>query len=146
MPGRDSNKTVRVPSPAAESLSSRAGSPLPTANGERVEENLPPTGDIDQQAKGVAEAKDGSAHPNSSAAIVVGDNSADDISGISGVANVSSTLSRAISSVSNVEDEKWWKSVYDKDPDFNNWNNGGKIILLLQILCHADLIGDKTGK
>eukprot|EP00562_Extubocellulus_spinifer_P008772 CAMPEP_0178490870 /NCGR_PEP_ID=MMETSP0696-20121128/11113_1 /TAXON_ID=265572 /ORGANISM="Extubocellulus spinifer, Strain CCMP396" /LENGTH=2342 /DNA_ID=CAMNT_0020118713 /DNA_START=453 /DNA_END=7481 /DNA_ORIENTATION=- len=143
MPGRDSSKAVRVPSPAAESLSSRVGSPLPTANGERVEENLPPTGDIDKQAKGVGEAKDGSAHPHSSAVIAVKGNRPNDASG-NVVANVSSTLSCASSSVSNMEDEKWWKSVYDKDSDFNNWNNGGKIILLLQILCHADLIGDKT--
>ena len=47
---------------------------------------------------------------------------------------------------SDLEKEKWWKPVHDKtgDDDFNDMREGGKIVLLLQILAHADLIGDKV--
>ena len=47
---------------------------------------------------------------------------------------------------SDVEEEKWWKPVHDKtgDDDFNDIREGGKIVLLLQILAHADILGDKV--
>ena len=48
--------------------------------------------------------------------------------------------------MSDVEEEKWWKPVHDKtgDDDFKDMRESGKIVLLLQILAHADLIGDKV--
>ena len=47
---------------------------------------------------------------------------------------------------SDLEKEKWWKPVHNKtgDDDFKDVREGGKIVLLLQILAHADLIGDKV--
>ena len=47
---------------------------------------------------------------------------------------------------SDLEKEKWWKPVHNKtgDGDFKDVREGGKIVLLLQILAHADLIGDKV--
>ena len=42
----------------------------------------------------------------------------------------------------------WWRSFADKavknDLDINAIENGGKIVLLLQIIAHCDLIGDKV--
>ena len=37
--------------------------------------------------------------------------------------------------------ESWWEQVFQRNPDMGDVLNGGKIVLLLQILAHADLIG-----
>ena len=110
-----------------------------TTCNERESDNTPTPGNacIAKQGEG------GMTFPSSKAADAIEGNGTDDVT----TANMSSTVSSATrtSSVSNPEDEeKWWKSVYEKNPDFNDLNAGGKLILLLQILCHADMIGDKV--
>lgn len=40
--------------------------------------------------------------------------------------------------------EKWWESVYRRHPSMSDIQNGKKIELLMQILAHADLIGEKV--
>lgn len=45
------------------------------------------------------------------------------------------------------ERENWWARVHEKNPDLDGkwgWESGYKIVLLLQILCYADMIGDKV--
>jgi hypothetical protein len=37
--------------------------------------------------------------------------------------------------------EKWWEKVYRKNPDMAAIQNGGKVLLLLQILAHSESIG-----
>jgi len=41
-------------------------------------------------------------------------------------------------------ERKWWNDVYKKYPNMADVEYGGKISLLLQILAHSDLIGDKV--
>lgn len=38
-------------------------------------------------------------------------------------------------------DNKWWERTKEKYPKFSHITSGNKIVLLLQILAHADLIG-----
>jgi len=45
---------------------------------------------------------------------------------------------------SDDENEMWWDSVLEKNPQMANIQNGIKIVLLLQIMAHADYIGDKV--
>ena len=40
--------------------------------------------------------------------------------------------------------EAWWANIFKKYPTMSNLTNGGKIVLLIQILAHADMIGDKV--
>ncbi len=41
-------------------------------------------------------------------------------------------------------EKEWWSKVLSKHPNMSDVENGGKVILLLQILIHADTIGDKV--
>jgi transcriptional regulator ATRX len=41
-------------------------------------------------------------------------------------------------------EKEWWRKVLSKHPNMSDVENGGKIVLLLQILVHADIIGDKV--
>ena len=41
-------------------------------------------------------------------------------------------------------EREWWHRIYEKHPNLTDIRNGGKIFLLLQIVAHADLIGDKV--
>lgn len=41
-------------------------------------------------------------------------------------------------------EKEWWRKVLSKHPNMSDVENGGKVILLLQILVHADTIGDKV--
>ena len=36
---------------------------------------------------------------------------------------------------------KWWEKTYQKHPKFSDIKSGNKVVLLLQILAHSDLIG-----
>ncbi len=42
---------------------------------------------------------------------------------------------------SEIED-KWWAKVFRKNPLMGDIENGGKVVLLLHILAHADMIGE----
>ncbi len=39
-------------------------------------------------------------------------------------------------------EDKWWAKVFRKNPLMGDIENGGKVVLLLQILAHADMIGE----
>lgn len=39
---------------------------------------------------------------------------------------------------------EWWGKVYEKYPNMGDFKNGGKVLILIQILAHADVIGDKV--
>ena len=58
------------------------------------------------------------------------------------------TLVNAVMKGDETEDSEWWRSFANKakanDLDINAIENGGKIVLLLQIIAHCDLIGDKV--
>lgn len=43
-----------------------------------------------------------------------------------------------------VEEDAWWDDIYKKNPNMADVKNGGKVVLLLNILAHADEIGDKV--
>lgn len=147
IPGRDNTKAGRASSPTSESLSSRAPTPTPAAMEQESpvtvnEDNTPTSGNKSKPAT-EGESKGGNS-------TILPDNSSDiEVAGTDDSAktqaHAKSKVSRTNSSIStDAEEVKWWKSVYDKNPDFNDWRSGGKIILLLQILCHADVIGDKV--
>jgi len=44
----------------------------------------------------------------------------------------------------NERDVHWWKRIHKKYPNMSDWCYSYKIILLMRILAHADLLGDKT--
>ena len=52
------------------------------------------------------------------------------------------------SATKEADNSEWWRPFADKaqknDLDINAIENGGKIVLLLQIIAHCDLIGDKV--
>jgi hypothetical protein len=39
------------------------------------------------------------------------------------------------------EPDNWWQALYEQTPDFDNIENGAKVIVLLNILAHAETIG-----
>ncbi len=41
-----------------------------------------------------------------------------------------------------VEEDAWWDDIYKKNPNMADVKNGGKVVLLLNILAHADEIGE----
>jgi len=54
------------------------------------------------------------------------------------------TMYKAIDRNEEELSSSWWSKVYSKVPTMGDIENGGKIILLLQILAHADMIGEKV--
>lgn len=156
IPGRDDKRNNQSTSPVPESLpSSRAPSPkLQTSKdgaGGNKDNDLTPTKSNNNSTKlKAAEEKISAPMQTNDGAddeIIELDDFTDDDAPPDASASVatSATLDCKNSGVEE-EEEKWWKPVHDKagDADFMDIREGGKIVLLLQILAHADTLGDKV--
>ena len=51
---------------------------------------------------------------------------------------------KPITKLSYNEPPKWWHNVFTKYPNLADVSNSGKIALILEIISHADIIGDKV--
>lgn len=49
-----------------------------------------------------------------------------------------------IESALKANGKKWWEGVYEKYSNINNISNGGKMVILMQIIMHADLLDEKV--
>lgn len=158
IPGRDDKRNNQSTSPVPESLDlSRDPSPKPQASEDGAEGNkdndLTPTKSNSNSTKPKAVEEEPSAPKQANDGvndeIIELDDFTDDDAPPDASVSVAAGAppGRKNSGVEDEEEEeKWWKPVHDKtgDDDFMDIREGGKIVLLLQILTHADTLGDKV--
>lgn len=155
IPGRDDKRNNQSSSPVPESLpSSRLPSPKPQTLEDGVESNtnndLTPTKSNSNSTKPKAVEEQTSAPKQANEGaddeIVELDDFSDEDAPPNASASVTAGAPLGRKSSDEEEEEKWWKPVHDKtgDDDFMDIREGGKIVLLLEILTYADILGDKV--